>query len=234
MRFVGVDLGWKKDGDTALVALDFNANVVDYGYVNEDREIVSFVESHSWDGCLVGIDAPLIVKNFRGCRECERYLQSKGMSVLPANRGWFLRAFKTVRGEDLLAALNKAGFRLVDDLNLKEASLGIVEVYPYAALKMLFKDLPTYKKGRKSTRLAGLLELKELLEQLNPPLNIPSALLQIGREDKITLQEMKITVDYMDAAISAYTALKFYRNPDDCTILGSKEDGFILLPEKLL
>lgn len=227
MKFVGIDLAWKRRGGTAVVVLDGGGRFVAHGYEKTDRAIASFVEQYCKEGCLIGIDAPLVVNNFAGRRGCEDKLQEMGIPAYPANRSWFLRAFGTVRGESLLAELEEKGMYLVDAIPSGRETRGVMEVYPYATLRMILPKIPSYKKGRKKERTAGVMGLLSMLQRCKPPLHIPLKLLRL-RE---TMQ-LKRASDFIDAAIAAYTVYICFRDPEACLILGDKREGFVLLPKK--
>jgi predicted RNase H-like nuclease len=229
MNFIGIDLGWMKNGDTALILLDSRGRVRDHGYVRGDKEIASFVENHSQGGCLVGVDAPLVVKNALGQRRCEKGLHSIGIPVYPANRRWLMKSFQGVRGESLVVELQKKGFSLIDGPPSSEKIQGIIEVYPYATLKMLLRRVPPYKKGGKTERSAGTIKLLSMLENLEPPISLPRELLDLR---DATMKSLKKTSDYVDAAVAAYTVYMYHCTPSKCLILGDKKEGFVLLPKR--
>lgn len=231
MNFIGIDLGWKSNGDTALIALNGGGEVVASAYGREDGEIISFVESYSRNGCLVGVDAPLVVRNYQGRRSCEKQLQALGFPSYPANRWWLSKAFGGVRGELLVSKLVEIGFELRDKLTPRAKTRGVMEVYPYATLKTLLDTLPSYKKGKKAERFLGLDKLQGSLARLHPPLLLPEFL---GKSKaKSGLGELKKIADFFDAAVAAYTVYLYWRYGDDrCTVLGNSEEGFILLPRR--
>jgi predicted RNase H-like nuclease len=233
MNFIGIDLGWKPKGGTALAVLNPKGRVTASTYKREEREIISYVESYSRRGCLVGIDAPLVVRNYRGRRRCEKQLQGMGIPSYPANRRWLLKAFRGVRGESLVAGLRKIGFELMDELTPGAETLGIMEVYPYATLRMLLNALPAYKKGSKAERSLGLNKLRRELARLHPPLMLPREFLNQDAESR--LEELKKLADLLDAAVAAYTVYLYWLYGEErCVVLGDKEEGFILLPRKSL
>ncbi|MDQ6603794.1 MAG: DUF429 domain-containing protein, partial [Chloroflexota bacterium] len=96
MRFIGIDLAWSlrktRLPDTGGVVLDDCGRVVAYGHLTTDDAIVAFVlKNCDARGCIVGIDAPLVVPNATGRRLCEAALQTVGISSYPANRTLFER-----------------------------------------------------------------------------------------------------------------------------------------------
>lgn len=232
MNFIGIDLGWKREGSTALVALNGKGRIIASAYEREDEAILSFVEFYSHNGCLVGVDAPLVVKNSVGRRGCEKQLQRLGVPSYPANRGWLTKVFSGVRGELLVSKLAEIGIELRDQLAPRAITKAVMEVYPYATLKILLDTLPSYKKGKKAEKLRGIGKLRELLAGLHPPLVLPESLI---KPNEIGLEELKKVEDFLDAAVAAYTVYLYWlHGTKRCMVMGDKTDGFILLPRKLL
>lgn len=226
MNFIGVDLAWKVEPNsrTALVAVDENCSLIATGYVSTDEEIVGFVKRHCFSGCLVGIDAPLVVKNRRGCRECERLLQKYGIPSYPANRDWLTRAFGGVRGEILVRKLKKLGIELRAHPQPETFAKAAMEIYPYSALKFLLKKIPKYKKGRKNERMKGISDLRRALQKAQPSL-ISGKL--AGEKD------LREQADLLDAAVAAYTVFLYWKHGEErCEVLGSEKEGFILTLRK--
>jgi predicted RNase H-like nuclease len=231
MNFIGIDLGWKSNGDTALAALNARGEVVASAYGREEGEIISFVESYSREGCMVGVDAPLVVTNYMGRRSCEKQLQELGVPSYPANRWWLLKAFGGVRGELLVSKLADIGFKLRDQLTPRAKTRAVMEVYPYATLKMLLDTLPVYKKGRKAEWFLGLDKLQGSLARLHPPLILDDFMPKPNA--KSGLKELKKIADFFDAAVAAYTVYLYWLYGEArCAVLGNTEEGFILLPRR--
>ncbi|MFH1774858.1 MAG: DUF429 domain-containing protein [Methanobacteriota archaeon] len=227
MNFIGVDLAWKVEPNlkTALVVVDENCLPVATDYVYTDEEILEFIKRHCSNGCIIGIDAPLIVRNRHGRRECERLLQKYGVPSYPANREWLNRAFGGVRGEILAGKLKKLGIELKARLRLKTFTKAVMEVYPYSALKFLLREIPKYKKGGKKERLKGISELRKTLQKVQSSLIAG----ELANE-----KNLKRAADLLDAAIAAYTVLLYWKHGEErCEVIGSESEGFILIPKSL-
>lgn len=212
--FIGVDLSWKAlPKRTAVVALDSNKRVIIAELITHDEELIAILKN--FERCVVAIDSPLIVKNKKGRRKCDALLQEKyGIPCYPANLSWFNKAFGGVRGEKIVKKLEKIGFKLSFYFP-KENKRIIIEVYPYASWKMLLKDVPKYKKGRKHEQKAAMKKLHEAL-----------------KAHGILLPKEEENHDILDATIAAYTAYYFYNFPEKCDVLGDLEEGFIVVPIK--
>jgi predicted RNase H-like nuclease len=137
MRFVGVDLAWGPNGGTG-VCVASTGKVIRSSLVRSDDEIISWLEPHVADPCIVAVDAPLIVRNVNGRRDCERLIShcfwryhagahSSNLS-LPAFRNG-------VRAERIAQALDLD----VDPYFAPRAAVRrVIEVYPHPAIVTLF------------------------------------------------------------------------------------------------
>lgn len=103
--------------------------------VRSDDEILEFVRRHAPGDTVAAVDAPLIVRNASGRRDCEAQVQRAfgrfGAGPYPANLTNPMFATGT-RGARLCSALNL-------DLGVDSAaSRRAVEVYPHPAMVTLF------------------------------------------------------------------------------------------------
>ncbi|MBI5253669.1 MAG: DUF429 domain-containing protein [Euryarchaeota archaeon] len=236
MKFIGIDLAWKVEpkSKTALVAIDKSCSLIATDYVYTDKEILEFIKRHCSSGCLVGVDAPLVVRNKHGRRECERLLQKHGIPSYPANREWLTRAFGGVRGEILVRKLKKLGIELKARPQPKTFAKAVMEIYPYSALKFLLKKIPKYKKGKKKERVKGISDLREALQKVQPSLiagEIASEkdLREQERESNAPASLLKKAADLLDAAVAAYTVFLYWKHGGErCEVIGSEEEGFIV------
>jgi predicted RNase H-like nuclease len=134
--------------------------------VRTDEEIVEFVRRHAPRRVVAAIDAPLVVRNPSGRRDCEAQVQRAfgqyGAGPYPANLGNPSFANGT-RGERLCAAL---GFDMSVD---SAAPRRAVEVYPHPAMVVLLdleRVIPYKNKAGRSlgslhSAFARLLDLME-------------------------------------------------------------------------
>jgi len=76
MRYIGIDLAWKMDPRpderrSAVACLDDKARLIFYGHFRTDEEIIDALEKLCSVGCMIGVDAPLIVRpDTTGLRAC--------------------------------------------------------------------------------------------------------------------------------------------------------------------
>lgn len=239
MRFVGIDLAWSlrktHKPDTGGVVLDDMGRVVAHAHLTTDDAIVAFVQEHAMmDGCIVGIDAPLVEPNMTGRRPCEAALQRVGIPSYPANRTLFAGTFGGIRGEDLVARLAVHGFMLSEAITSDQERRVIVEVYPRAFITRSFGRIPRYKSPRKENVTAigeGLVALQRLmLEQLNPPLYWEHPPADGVASLHMRPRDQKHCGDMLDAALSAYLCYLAWHRPERVETIGTIAEGFIMLP----
>lgn len=233
MRFIGIDLAWKLEprrGSTAIAVLDERGRLIEHALAASDEEIVEFAKKHCSQGCVLGIDAPLVVKNRIGMRECDRaLLKMRGIPTYPASRLRLRNVFGGVRGEALVSRLNKIGIFLRDALESKSKVKAAVEVYPYAALAALFGRGINYKRGKKSERIAGIRKLVKLVQKLQPRIYFGRKIFSVKAETKIS--ELKSLADLLDALLAAYVVFLFWAHGKKrCEVFGSAEEGFMVVP----
>jgi predicted RNase H-like nuclease len=235
MYFVGLDLAWGEKKQTGIAAIDADGRLLHVGIAQDDASIIDAVAPYTSDECLVAIDAPLIVKNPSGYRPAEtaynRDFQKFDAGAYPANTENPL--FNPPRGALLAAAL---------DLDLNPASNATrraIEVYPHPATVVMFGLEKTlkYKKGAFDDRRRELLKLMTLIEGLDdatPRLraNRSVSWVELRRrvEAATKLAQLDRDEDAVDAVLCAYTALYWYSRPDDVTVYGDYDTGYILTP----
>jgi predicted RNase H-like nuclease len=235
MHFVGLDLAWGEKKQTGVAVVDPDGRLLHVGIAQDDASIIDAVAPFTGDDCIVAIDAPLIVNNPEGFRTAEtaynRDFQRFDAGAYPANTGNTL--FDPPRGAVLAAAL---------DLDMDPASKSnrrAIEVYPHPATIVLFELEKTlkFKKGLFGERQRELLKLMTLVEGLDdasPRLraNRSVAWVELRRrvEAATKLAQLDRDEDPVDAVLCAYIALYWYSRPDDVTIYGDFETGYILTP----
>jgi len=239
VRYVGVDLAWGERRPTGVAVLDEDGALLHVCSVSAEDDIVAVVTEHAPTECLVAFDAPLIVTNATGNRAAETALNRDfarfDAGAHPVN------ASKPEVGDRPRAA--RIAGRLGLDLNPRSGrDRRAIEVYPHAATVALFRLGRTLKYKQKSGRtLAGmraeLLTLMSHLEGLadaEPTLRLGESptwrALREEAEGAPRKSRLRLVEDQVDAVVCAYVALFADRRPDDVTIYGDLEDGYILTP----
>lgn len=235
MHFVGLDLAWGEKKQTGVAAVDANGRLLHVGIAQDDASIIDAVAPFTSGDCLVAIDAPLIVTNPEGFRSAEIAYNSDfqrfDAGAYPANTSNPL--FNPPRAAVLAATL---------DLDVDPASTAgrrAIEVYPHPATVVLFGLEKTlkYKKGPLEKRQSELLQLMTLIEGLDkdtPRLraNRSVAWVELRRrvEAATRLSQLDRDEDAVDAVLCAYIALYWYHRPEDVTVYGDAESGYIVTP----
>ncbi|MHC9294407.1 bifunctional ribonuclease/(p)ppGpp synthase [Mycobacterium sp. LTG2003] len=239
MHFIGLDLAWGERKPTGVAVVDEDGRLVHVSAQTDDASIMAAVKPFTSDDCVVGIDAPLIVTNPTGNRPGEaalnRDFRAFEAGAHPSNTGKPEFA-DTPRGARLATALDL-------DLDPHTArTRRALEVYPHAASVALFRLGRTLKYKSKPGRTFEQLrsELLRLMELIAGLRHAEVALQVAGNEQwqelyqsveaATTKSELRRAEDPVDAVLCAYVALYATRRPDDVTIYGDVDTGYILTP----
>ena len=235
MYFVGLDLAWGEKKQTGVAVVDSDGRLLHVGIAQDDASIIDAIGPFTAEHCLVAIDAPLIVNNADGYRPAEteynRDFQKFDAGAYPANTANPL--FNPPRGAVLATALGL-------DMNPgSNANRRAIEVYPHPATVVLFglQKILKYKKGSFDERQRELLKLMTLIEGLDnetPRLraNRSVAWVELRRrvEAATKASQLDRDEDPVDAVVAAYVALYWYHRPEDVTIYGDFDTGYIVTP----
>jgi predicted RNase H-like nuclease/ppGpp synthetase/RelA/SpoT-type nucleotidyltranferase len=239
VHLVGLDLAWGERNPTGVAVLDESGRLLTVGTARTDDEIAAVLEPYP-GGLVVGIDAPLIVRNATGNRAAEAALNKDfarfDAGAHPVNRG------KPEIGDEPRGARLAARLGLALDPT-GPAARRAIEVYPHAATVALFRLGRTLKyknkPGRDLETMRGeLLELMRLVEGLataEPPMTMRRrksgwAALVEAVEQAPRKSELRVVEDQVDAVVCAYVALLAEQAPDRLAVYGEAGDGRILTP----
>lgn len=237
MYFVGLDLAWgeKNNKQSGVAVLTGDGRLVHVATAVDDASIIAELEPYVAGDCLVAIDAPLIVRNPDGRRRAEAELSKHfhpfDAGAYPANTN--NPHFMNPRGAVLASALG------LDMDPRSVASRRAIEVFPHPATVVLF-DLPRiykYKKGDVEERRSELLELMTKiasLEQATPRMRVNHNVAWVELQNRVAAATRPVQLDkcedVVDAAVCAYVGLYWHRRPEDVTIYGDYETGYIVTP----
>jgi predicted RNase H-like nuclease len=218
-----------------VAVIDPGGRLLHVGTAQDDAGIIDAIAPFTNGDCLVAFDAPLIVNTPSGFRPAEiaynRDFQKFDAGAYPAHTGNPL--FNPPRAATLAAAL---------DLDTDPASTSdrrAIEVYPHPATVVLFELAKTlkYKKGPFGDRQRDLLTLMTHIESLDDAtprlrVNRSVAWVELRRRVEAATKPAQLDRDEdpVDAVMCAYVALYFYSRPDDVSIYGDAETGYILTP----
>jgi predicted RNase H-like nuclease len=235
MHFVGLDLAWGEKNQTGVAATDTDGRLLHVGAAQDDADIINAIAPFTADECLVAFDAPLIVNNATGHRPAETAFNRDFAKFDAGARPAFAEKpeLKNPRAARLAAAL---------DLDMNPASNArrkAIEVYPHPATVVLFELDKTlkYKRGAFIDRQRELLKLMTFIEGLDdatPRLRANRSVSWVELRRRVEAATRPVQLDRdedpVDAVLCAYIALYWYHRPDDVTIYGDFESGYIVTP----
>lgn len=211
---LGIDLAWSDDKLSGCVALDESGQVISEELLRADGELFEWVGRLASDHCVLAIDAPLVVPNESGQRECEwlvaKEYGARHASPHSSNRYRLIDQFGRIRGEQLTEMLRKQGFDHAASVSRHQ----YIEVYPHPAIVEMFglDSIIKYKSKKQpiAVRRAELRRLNAYVSQLaeaDPPL----------LADPLTIADnaggslLKGYEDLLDARICAWIASAWHQ-----------------------
>ncbi|QLL06927.1 DUF429 domain-containing protein [Mycobacterium vicinigordonae] len=239
MYFAGVDLAWAGRNPSGVAVLDEVGGLVTVGAVGDDAEVLAALRPYTQGACLVGFDAPLVVKNPTGQRPAEAAL-SRDFRRFEAG------AHPANTGKPEFADGPRAG-RLARALDLNTdphsgVSRRAIEVYPHAATVALFRLPRTLKYKAKPGRdvnglkseLLRLMDGVEMLARASVPMRVTGHHGWTELRRTVTAarrkSELRRAEDPIDAVVCAYVALYTQCRPSDITVYGDPATGCIVTP----
>jgi len=233
LRLAGIDLAWHgiKPSGLALGRLHQQQLIVDLllSDVLSNDELCLKLEEYDVVGAA--IDAPLIIKNLSGMRDCEKQIGklygSKGASCHTANLTLFPQALSVQLSQDL----QQRNYQHISGKRWQ------IEVYPHPAIIELFElDYRlAYKKGSIAQRKAGQLLLATYLVGLDNrlpfKLNLPSNLsvaLTKQEIDQLKGEHLKHNEDKLDALVCLVVAA--LHSLTQSKVIGHEQTGYIVVP----
>ena len=238
--FIGIDLAWSSRNPTGAAVLKGDragASLEVVTSLSPDHSIIDFIRAHVTDNTIVAIDAPLIIVNQTGQRQCEtdigKQYGAREASCHTSNLTLFPDAGSVALTRQLLAE----GFVHADPGKQQQGRI-IAEVYTHAGMVALW-DLPKtikYKKGTVEQRLKGLETLRTKLAELTKasPALLPSAQLDdllFADLNQLRGRKRKEHEDQLDALFCAYLGFYFwYWRGERTHLFGDSERGYILNP----
>jgi predicted RNase H-like nuclease len=245
LTFIGLDLAWSSRNMTGGAVITGDAtggtltNVV---LLLDDATIADYVNLHAGDGpAIVAVDAPLQVPNATGRRPAEaelaRVFRQYEAGAHPANRQR-LACDGGVRGEQLVAALERRGFIHKPTITAGDPVRQVIEVFPHPAMVAIFGLERTLKYKARPQRPLALRQAEwqryqdylRTLTRADPALHGQEKLLA---QDVTGLRgkRLKQYEDRVDALFCAYIALYAFRwGMARCRVFGNFTEGYIFTP----
>jgi predicted RNase H-like nuclease len=231
--FLGVDFGWygKPSGLASITTDSRNLKLRSNTRLQNTDDILGWLEAEAGSGpAVVGVDAPLVIRNRTGIRDAERELNRDfrrfhaGCHAANLGRPF---ASNVIEFSRRLAAI---GFAHGAELKARQKGRFQIEVHPHAATVNLF-DLSLivkYKRGRRAERAKELGRLRKLMHSRLPRLD-PALSLRLPAIPGAG--NLKPVEDQIDAVLCAYIAAHWWfwagrRN----RLYGCEETGYIVVP----
>jgi predicted RNase H-like nuclease len=235
VHFVGLDLAWGENAPSGIAAMTADGRLLHVGVAQDDDEIAAALAPFIEGDCIVAIDAPLIVPNETGSRQCEKDLNADFQGFEADARPAFSDKpeFKNPRGARLANALG------LDMDPTSSSGRRAIEVSPPPATVVLFGLEKTlkYKRGEFAQRHRELVKLMTHIEELDkatPRLRVNRSINWVALRRRVDAasrpNELDGAEDPVDAVICAYVALYWYDRPEDVTIYGDVASGYIVTP----
>lgn len=237
MYLAGIDLAWHSENNpTAIAKGHLNDNELTLTSIEPAiTGVDSIIELLTQNPKPVGIaiDAPLIINNKQGQRECEKALSkdygSRKASCHTSNQTLYPKALSVQLANKLLTE----GYK-----HLGKAQW-MIECYPHPAIIECFglAERLLYKKGTVADKKAGQIKLAELITRLNSSdvlaLSIPDELESFLNPEHITSlkgRALKTNEDVLDAIICLYIA-GLYSVESKGATYGDTISGYIWVPQ---
>ena len=235
MDFVGLHLASGEKNQTGVAVIDSDGRLLHVGVAENDASIEAAIAPYASEECLVAVDAPLIVPNETGARPCESELNRDfakfDATARPAYRG--RPEFNPPRGEVLA---NRLGLDIDPHSRAKRRA---IEVFGDSATVVVFRLAKTLKhrRGEFEIRKRELLQLMTYIEGLDDAsprlrVNRNPAWVELRKRVEAATRPAHLDRDEdpVDAVICAYVALYQFHRPEDVTIYGDFETGYIVTP----
>jgi len=231
--FIGVDLGWYgKPSGLASIRLDRSKlRLRSIARLDTVDKILGWIQSEAGSGnAVVGVDAPLVIRNHTGIRPAERELNrdfrrfDAGCHAANLGRPFAPHVLAFSR------RLESLGFRHGASIQPRQEGLFQIEVHPHAATVNLF-GLPRiikYKRGTREQRSQGLRRLRSMMLSHLPAMD-PVLSLRLPVVPRTG--NLKPTEDRIDAVLCAYIAAHWwFWSTSRNRRYGTEEDGYIVVP----
>jgi len=226
---VGIDLAWgekQQDGLCLIRATRESSSVVRTALTSRDDELLAWLAKYApaSECSLLTIDAPLIVTNKSGCRPVEKQISSEFGKYHAFCHSSNLAKTSCARPLRVTRMLRENGYAV--DFDLKNAARIATEVYPHPAMILLF-ELELIIKYKKGLVEAKRQEFKRLQSLMRTCLDTHFPELDCSPQIQ-TLLDAPWKKEIEDQTDAFFCALLGHL----CRVVGTLEEGFILLPPR--
>ena len=237
-RYLGLDLAWAPRNSSGGAVMepteDGGVRLVSTSSLRAHEDILSWIaRNRGRAGCVLAVNAPIIVENTAGRRPCDRmvdeYFSAQHVDEYQVN------TVNASHPRTIGRALMRMGF----DPNPMAEGDRVVETYNQATQIMLFEaERPVrLKSGPVGARKDAVARFREMLyDKLGDatPLLVDTPQLdELVEADLPGSNGSRVgqLEERLEATLCAYTAAFLdIRGPESCAFLGDLDHGYVLLP----
>jgi len=236
-RYLGLDLAWAprhSSGGAVIEATETGIRLTSSTSLRAHEDILSWItRNRGRTGCILAVNAPMIVENTNGQRPCDEALNAHfGAQQVDEYQ---VNTVNASHPRTIGRALMRMGF----DPNPLSQGDRVVETYNQPTQILLFDlDHPVRLKagpvGARKDAVARFREaLSEKLFDAEPCLQDSAALTDLVEADLPSSNGSRVgeLEERLQATLCAYVAAYLdIRGPEDCAYLGDLNQGYVLLP----
>ncbi len=235
MRIAGFDMAWRPEKNNSALAIGelvgTELNVLLCQVASQSVEAwVADIISSKVEG--IAIDAPLIIHNQEGQRDCEAQLNTVFRTAKAGCHPSNLKLYPNAASVRLAEMLRLQGF---EHFGIKHFML---ECYPHPSMVEIFgwRERLLYKRGSVAERKQGQVQLAQAI------LSLQTAAVSLVLEDPVLecLQTeyisalrgaaVKANEDLLDALMCLYIAA-LYKTGQAAYVFGDVESGYVWVPK---
>jgi predicted RNase H-like nuclease len=237
-RYLGLDMAWAPRHSSGGAVIeptdDGGVELVSSTSLRAHEDMLGWLaRNRGRAGCILAINAPLIVENTGGQRPCDAALhQHFGSHFVDEYQ---VNTVNASHPRTMGRALIRMGF----DPDPQGEGDRVVETYNQPLhILVLEQERPIRLKvgpvGSRKDAVARLREvIVEKLSEAVPPLRPSRALAELVEADLPSSNGSRVgeLEERLEALLCAYTAAYLdLRGPEDCAFLGDLRDGYVLVP----
>ncbi|MDG0979643.1 MAG: DUF429 domain-containing protein [Halieaceae bacterium] len=235
MRIAGFDMAWRPENNNSALAIGelvgAELNVLFCRIATQSvEEWVEAIVSSSVDG--IAIDAPLIIPNQDGQRNCEAQLNKVFRGAKAGCHPSNLNLYPNAASVRLAEMLRLHGFQHLGKKNF------MLECYPHPSMVEIFgwRERLLYKRGSVFERKQGQMQLAQAILSLrtaNVSLVLEDPILKCLQTNYISNLRgaaVKANEDLLDALVCLYIAA-LYKTGQAAYVFGDVESGYVWVPK---
>jgi predicted RNase H-like nuclease len=248
VRILGIDLAWGQGrpgvppNETGVVAVELDGRVVDAGWTRGVEATAAWMGRWAGPGAIAMVDAPLVVTNATGMRECEKEIGRRyGRWKVSANAS-NLGLPGVLAGVALVARTVGDGWAVADGRGgPPRGGRSLYECFPYLALVGApalgyDRERPIYKRRPRHLEPAAFRAVRarnadEIVHRVaaldDPPIDLrahPATAALLDEPTPLDDRGAKHREDLLDAVLCAWTGLLWWHHGlARCQVLGGDE-----------